>query len=315
MSENFDSPIEIGFCGSKQDCNVEFGINGRICKCSLQMGHSGGHVSIVNTVGPLICGQQTWDEDSGNHVCYNFPNHDGPHDENDFQWWESQSKPDHAAQVAKLQAVIAEQNAQIDVLKGEVVPGGMKKVSATISYFQKVLEDFGDSCVYFRPGGCGWGAVALNRESFDKLSEEDRAAQVHKDLLWRADWGRKRVAEIAQSFGIPNDGIYITDWWTKAKAVKTAEVELAELRKSDGSATYALGTVVGFANHACEHLPEGWTLELHLEQGSGYFDLIDPKGHTIDQEDYGSCDCELIANGMHAIEYAITAAKTEGAKL
>lgn len=37
----------------------------------------------------------------------------------------------------------------------------------------------------------------------------------------------------------------------------------------------------GIANHVCEHLPEGWTISMHLEKGYGGVMLFDPKGTEV----------------------------------
>ena len=68
--------------------------------------------------------------------------------------------------------------------------GLMQKVSQMIAYLQNVLNNFGDSCVYVRPGGVSWGAVALNRESEDRKlgvpgSDLDRVTRDYSDLAKR----------------------------------------------------------------------------------------------------------------------------------
>ena len=68
--------------------------------------------------------------------------------------------------------------------------GKMQKVSETIAYFQNVLDNFGNSCVYVRPGGVSWGAVALNREAEDKAlgvagSDLDRVTRDYASLASR----------------------------------------------------------------------------------------------------------------------------------
>lgn len=42
------------------------------------------------------------------------------------------------------------------------------------------------------------------------------------------------------------------------------------------------------ANEACRDLPDGWTLELYMEKGSGYLTLTNPAGDEVFVP--GSCD-------------------------
>lgn len=122
----------------------------------------------------------------------------------------------------KLGALQAEQS----------VLSGMRKVSETIAYFQDVINRFGDSCVYIRPGGCSWGAVALNREAFDAKSPEDQAREKHSELLHLATMRAERLAEIAEWMDVPEQGMRITDWWKARDKYKADMAELVSLRTS-----------------------------------------------------------------------------------
>lgn len=64
-------------------------------------------------------------------------------------------------------------------------------------------------------------------------------------------------------------------------------------------------TLTGFANVACRDLPEGWTLSLEMENGSGCFVLFGPDGEGIDFEEYASVDDTLVEQGLKAVAYAV----------
>ena len=63
-------------------------------------------------------------------------------------------------------------------------------------------------------------------------------------------------------------------------------------------------TVLEFANHACEHLPEGWNAALEMEQGAGGVTLVDPEGNEIPFEDFSSVDHTLEEQIRAAVRYA-----------
>jgi hypothetical protein len=64
----------------------------------------------------------------------------------------------------------------------------MWKISALIAKLQSTFDQFGDTCVYVRRGGMGWGAVALNREADDeKHGVFDLQAQHDRDMLERLE--------------------------------------------------------------------------------------------------------------------------------
>lgn len=57
----------------------------------------------------------------------------------------------------------------------EQLEPGMVKISKLIADFQKIKDDFGDTCVYVRPG-VSWGACALNRQAADEKAIKENAA-------------------------------------------------------------------------------------------------------------------------------------------
>jgi len=104
--------------------------------------------------------------------------HSGLHSDGDYSWPAAPATP----QLPPMDG---------EYLNSPSAPVGlMQKVSKTIAYFQNILDKFGDSCVYVRPGGVSWGAVALNRESDDKNlgvpgSDLDRVTRDYEDLAKR----------------------------------------------------------------------------------------------------------------------------------
>lgn len=65
------------------------------------------------------------------------------------------------------------------------------------------------------------------------------------------------------------------------------------------------GNLKEFCNRICRDIPDGWSLALHLENGSGDFTLNDPYGKDINYEEYTNVDCPLIERGIAALEYAM----------
>lgn len=57
---------------------------------------------------------------------------------------------------------------------GENLPVGMVSISKMILYLQSIMDNFGDTCVYIRPG-VSWGSVALNRQAEDEKTIEEAA--------------------------------------------------------------------------------------------------------------------------------------------
>lgn len=45
---------------------------------------------------------------------------------------------------------------------------GMVKIKDLIADMQAILDRFGNTCVYIRPRGLSWGAVALNYQAEDE---------------------------------------------------------------------------------------------------------------------------------------------------
>lgn len=62
--------------------------------------------------------------------------------------------------------------------------------------------------------------------------------------------------------------------------------------------------VFEFANNLCEHLPEGWTVSLRMEQGFGGIELFNPEGYEIKFEDFSSVDHDIEQQANAALRYA-----------
>jgi hypothetical protein len=84
----------------------------------------------------------------------------------------------------------------------------MIQIEDLISRLEAVQNQFGNTCVYIRRGGMGWGAVALNRRDddqkngvFDMQAQHDRDMQARLEQIGRlrADreeaWRLRRDAE------------------------------------------------------------------------------------------------------------------------
>lgn len=71
----------------------------------------------------------------------------------------------------------------------------MWKISKLIAELTSTQERFGDTCVYVRRGGMGWGAVALNRRDDDeKHGVFDLQAQHDRDMQQRAGQVERLIA-------------------------------------------------------------------------------------------------------------------------
>lgn len=111
----------------------------------------------------------------------------------------------------------------------------MWKIADLIASLSTVLERYGNTCVYIRRGGMGWGAVALNREAddkkngvFDLQAQHDRAmserlGQVERLLAAKreAEDQNRRLRDLVQCL-IDNepddaaaDGVSVLDVWRK----------------------------------------------------------------------------------------------------
>lgn len=64
---------------------------------------------------------------------------------------------------------------QPDQTLGDDLPAGMVKISKMIADFQDIMNKFGDTCVYIKPG-VSWGATALWNQSDAKKAIEETAA-------------------------------------------------------------------------------------------------------------------------------------------
>lgn len=72
----------------------------------------------------------------------------------------------------------------------------MTKIDDLISQLQGIRSKFGNTCVYIRRGGMGWGAVALNRRDDDKKNGVfDLQAQHDRDMLARLEQIERLKAE------------------------------------------------------------------------------------------------------------------------
>lgn len=88
--------------------------------------------------------------------------------------------PDHMLVTSKeLRDLIAR---QLEI-EDERDDAKMWRIEDLIARMQKTQADFGNTCVYVRRGGMGWGAVALNRKANDeKNGVLDLEAQHDKDM-------------------------------------------------------------------------------------------------------------------------------------
>lgn len=82
----------------------------------------------------------------------------------------------------------------------------MIQIEALIKELQGVRDRFGNTCVYIRRGGMGWGAVALNRKSddekngvFDLQKQHDRDMFARLEQIERLKADRDRFAAIVTS--------------------------------------------------------------------------------------------------------------------
>lgn len=63
-------------------------------------------------------------------------------------------------------------------------------------------------------------------------------------------------------------------------------------------------TLQDVANHACEMLPNGWSIEIHMENGAGCVNLWDPDGNQTGYAgDSESLQGSVIKAVQHAVKY------------
>lgn len=81
----------------------------------------------------------------------------------------------YAAIRAHASKEIPDSSSEIPVIEaGDNLPG-MVQISKLIADLQRIKADFGDTCVYIKPG-VSWGAVALNRQNDDEKAVAQTAA-------------------------------------------------------------------------------------------------------------------------------------------
>jgi hypothetical protein len=99
----------------------------------------------------------------------------------------------------------------------------MWKLGELIAKLQSVLDQFGNTCVYIRRGGVGWGALALNREAddkkhgvFDLHAQHDRDMNERLEQIGRlrkrleeAETALRSVSGWRQWSDVPRDGKWI----------------------------------------------------------------------------------------------------------
>lgn len=103
---------------------------------------------------------------------------------------------------AKRKVSVAPATEQPDELSGDSLPSGMVKISKLIADLQSTMGQFGDTCVYIKPG-VSWGAVALNRQSDDAEAIENTAASFAATF-------KSEYSELAQQIM----GHAISEGWT-----------------------------------------------------------------------------------------------------
>lgn len=72
----------------------------------------------------------------------------------------------------------------------------MIQIEDLVSQLQRIRSKFGNTCVYIRRCGLGWGAVALNRRDDDKKNGVfDLQAQHDRDMFARLEQIERLIAE------------------------------------------------------------------------------------------------------------------------
>lgn len=113
-----------------------------------------------------------------------------------------------AAQKA-ITALLASGEVELKAKVGGSLPSGMEKISAMIANLQGIMDQFGDTCVYIKPG-VSWGATAINQYANDQKSIEETAISFaekfkphHKEsarqVMWEAislGWVHRTSGEV-----------------------------------------------------------------------------------------------------------------------